>query len=167
MTPYRLTNLINMEKLIAELKAKSLYIESLNRYLFFSWDLFASSKKYGITLDAHALIDNKRNLNEVIKLIYLCMIKYAETAKILELKYEPPLGIKEIEAWSSLKPDEVTKAMQYITSQLIDNNKKKVLPSQPKLPNENFKNRPLLNRIYQKWNLFWHGTVKKDFSKYD
>lgn len=153
-----------MEQLIAELKAKSIYLESIDRFLFFSWDLFATSKNYDITIDAHALIDPSRNLGEVVKLVYLCMVKYSETAKALGMESLPPLGLKEVEAWMSIKPHEATEAMKYITRILEDNDKKKAGIMPEKSPSANSENPLSSNKIRGKWKFFSFG-VKRGFSK--
>lgn len=121
-----------MKKLKAELAAKSHCIDTLDRRLFFSYDVFSKDNKYGITIDAHALQDNRRNVAESLKLVYLCMIKYTEIADIIGVEHEKPLSIKELEAWFILKPCEAAQALQYITDQLADKTDKKKADLSPR-----------------------------------
>lgn len=150
-----------MEQLIAELKAKSLYIKTLNRHLFFSWDLFANSKRHGITVDAHALMDRSRNLSEVVKMVYLCIVKYYETAQALGLECPTPIDIHELEAWMSLRPDEATEAMQYITGQIYEQSKKKA-PTERRSQSVSSVSQPPSNRMPGRWKRFWRGNAKGD-----
>lgn len=153
-----------MEALKAELEAKSLYIKSLDKYLFFSWDLFATSDRYGITIDAHALMDRARNMAEVVKLIYLCMVKYSDTAKTLKMECQQAPNMKEIEAWMALRPDEAEGAMRYISEQIYGQSKKKARKSPSKSQSESSGSRPLSRWTQRLWRRFSCGNVKGDFS---
>lgn len=107
-----------MEKIIAEFKAKSLFVDSVECGLFFSWDLFEQGAKLGVTIDLHALADASRNAIEITKLLYLCFNSYANTAILLGLKDVEPPTLSQVNAWMRISPNEAIKAIGYATSQL-------------------------------------------------
>lgn len=125
-----------MEKLIAEFNAKSHFVESLDRGLFFSWDLYERAKNLGVVIDAHALADPERCRVETIKLLYVCLSAYDQVSQQLGIGTKEPMSIDIVSGWVAVRPDEAAEAMRYITEQLttraakIEGSKKKDLTNE-------------------------------------
>lgn len=147
-----------MEKLIAELNAKSLKIESLECSLFFSWEVFTKSKQYGVVIDANALSDPARNLVEATKLIYLCCELYTDVATKLCIDTPKAPSLSKVEAWVALCPQDFASAVKYITSHL-GSAQEKSSDVKKNSQNESCKNQIPLSWIRRLYHNFCRGSA--------
>lgn len=69
-------------------------------------------------IDENALQDPKRMFGEICKIMYLCMLEYADKARLLKIEYNTTIpDIEEVKTWIELNPQSALPALKYITNQ--------------------------------------------------